>query len=168
MSSDQPNKFSGTVYLAADHAGFEMKERVRPTLESLGFSVMDLGATTLDPTDDYVSYVRTAATLVAEDPATRRAIIFAGSGQGEAIVANRIHGIRAAVYYGDAHMPQTDVDGKVLDIIESVRAHNDTNVLSLGARFLTDDSALRAIQKWLAVPFSGSERHARRIAEIDE
>lgn len=160
--------FSGTLYVAADHAGFEMKERTKHALIEYGFMVEDLGAVALNPDDDYVEFSRLAANAVAQDPNARRAIIFAGSGQGEAMVANRIRGVRAAVYYGEAHAPQTDIDGVTLDIIESSRAHNDANILSIGTRFVTYDEALRAVRRWLAVPFSGSERHVRRIKAIDE
>jgi ribose 5-phosphate isomerase B len=76
--------------------------------------------------------------------------------------------VRAIVYYGPAAHPQTDAGGKVLDIIASSREHNDANVLSLGARFLTEDEAKDAVKRWLETPFSGEERHARRVRMIDE
>lgn len=160
--------FSGTLYVAADHAGFEMKERMKHALVEYGFIVEDVGAVELNSDDDYVEFSRLAAQAVAQDPTSRRAVIFAGSGQGEAMVANRVRGVRAAVYYGDAHAPQTDMDGVTLDIVESARAHNDANILSIGTRFVTYDGALRAVRRWLATPFSGSERHVRRIHAIDE
>lgn len=159
--------FSGTLYVAADHAGFEMKERMKVALIEYGFTVEDLGALTLNPDDDYVQYSRAVAERVAQDPEHSRGIIFSGSGQAEAMVANRVRGVRAAVYYGEALAPQTDVEGVTLDIIESTRAHNDANILSLGSRFVTYDVALRAVRRWLATPFSGSERHIRRIKAID-
>lgn len=159
--------FSGTLYVAADHAGFEMKERMKVALTEYGFTVEDLGAPTLDVEDDYVTYSRAAAQRVAEDSQHRRALIFSGSGQAEAITANRVKGVRAAVYYGDARTPQTDIEGVTLDIIESTRAHNDANILSIGSRFVSYDEALRAVRRWLATPFSNSERHVRRIKAID-
>lgn len=160
--------FSGTLYVAADHAGFPMKERMKPALIELGFTVEDVGADILDLEDDYVEYSRAAAKKVAADPVHTRALIFGGSGQGEAMVANRFKGVRAAVYYGEALTPQTDVDGVTLDIIASARAHNDANILSIGSRFVSYDECLRAARRWLVAPFSGSERHVRRIKKIDE
>ena len=160
--------FSGTLYVAGDHAGFQMKERMKQALTEFGFVIEDVGAHSLDTEDDYVLYARAVATRIAEDPEHRRALIFAASGQGEAMVANRVKGVRAAVYYGDAAHPQEDATGVTLDIVESVRAHNDANILSVGARFVTYDEALRAVRRWLAVPFSGAERHLRRIKAIDE
>lgn len=159
--------FSGTLYVAADHAGFPMKERMQKALAEYGFTIEDLGAHELDENDDYVEYSRRAAVRVAEDPTKRRALIFSGSGQAEAMTANRIKGVRAAVFYGEARTPQTDVEGVTLDIIESSRAHNDANILSIGSRFVSYDEALRAVRRWLATPFSGAERHARRIKAID-
>lgn len=160
--------FSGTLYLAADHAGFETKERIKHELITLGFTVEDLGAVVCDPDDDYVDYSRAVAEKVARDPEHARGLIFSASGQGEAMVANRVKGVRAAVYYGDAVHPQEDTTGVTLDIVESSRAHNDANVLSVGSRFATYDETVRAVRRWLAVPFSGAERHVRRIRAIDE
>lgn len=160
--------FSGTLYVAADHAGFEMKEKMKTDLSQLGFAVVDLGASAFDADDDYVVYSRAAAQKIAADPTHTRALIFSGSGQAEAMTANRLKGVRAAVYYGEAVHPQKDIDGVTLDIVESVRTHNDANILSIGSRFVTYDEALRAVRRWLAVPFSGAERHVRRIRAIDE
>ena len=93
--------------------------------------------------------------------------VFGGSGQGEAMVANRFKGVRCALYYGAPSREQTDMVGKQLDMLASTREHNDANALSLGARFLTNDEAKDALKKWLARPFSGEERHKRRIEKID-
>jgi ribose 5-phosphate isomerase B len=81
--------------------------------------------------------------------------------------ANRFKGVRAAVYYGPIFLMQTDAGGKVLDLIASTRQHNNANVLSLGARFMNEDEAKKAVQLWLATPFLGEERHVRRIKKID-
>ncbi len=89
------------------------------------------------------------------------------SGQGEAMAANRVSGVRAAVYYGDDFGAQTDTQGNILNLLQSVRAHNDANVLSLGARFVTENAARRALQIFLDTPFSGEAHHARRIAKLD-
>ena len=83
------------------------------------------------------------------------------------MAANRVKGIRAAVYYGDSFAEQTDESGNILNLIQSVRAHNNANILSLGARFLSDEAARNAVKLFLDTPFSGDERHVRRIAKLD-
>src|SRR3989344_220542 len=143
------------VHLAADHAGFELKEKIKQFLGGLGYEVQDHGAFELDVQDDYPDFVREAAEAVAKDPESR-GIVLGGSGQGEAMVANRAKGVRAAVYYGGSE-----------DIIKLSREHNDANVLSLGARFISGQEALDMIKLWLDTVFSGDERHKRRIRKID-
>lgn len=159
------------VYFAADHAGFELKNRLLEYVRGeLGFEVEDCGAYELDPADDYPAIIAVAARSLSEDAANdleSRAIILGGSGQGEAMAANRFAGVRAAVYYGEPPHPQTDASGKVLDILASSREHNNANALSLGARFLSEDEAKRAVAEWLQTPFSGDARHARRIGGLD-
>ncbi len=124
--------------------------------EKLGHTVEDCGAHTLDESDDYPDFVAAAARRVAAAPNETRGIVLGGSGQGEAMVANRSAGVRAAVYYGGS-----------LDIVRLSREHNDANVLSLGARFLTPEEAQEAVRLWLATPFPGDARHVRRIQKID-
>ncbi|MCA9366314.1 RpiB/LacA/LacB family sugar-phosphate isomerase [Candidatus Kaiserbacteria bacterium] len=158
-----------TIYIATDHSGFELKEILREFLSSeLGYTVEDCGAVSLDSTDDYPDFVHAAAAAVAEDPGTRRGIVIGASGQGEAMVANRYAGVRAAVYYGAPAKEQTDATGATLDMIESTRQHNDANVLSLGARFLEITAAKEAVRKWLETSFTAEERHVRRIQKIEE
>lgn len=156
------------VVFAADHAGFPLKEKLKPFVESLGYEVEDVGAHELNSTDDYVPFMKAAAAKVSADPENVKAITVGASGQGEALVPNRFKNVRAIVYYGPAAHPQTDAGGKMLDIIASSREHNDANVLSLGARFLSEDEAKDAVKRWLETPFSGEERHARRVRMIDE
>jgi ribose 5-phosphate isomerase B len=160
------------VYFAADHAGFETKNRlVEFVRDDLGFDVEDCGAHRDDPQDDYPELIASAARKLAEDVAAgrdSRAIVAGGSGQGEAIVANRFKGVRCALYYGDPGSEQVDASGKRLDILASTREHNDANALSLGLRFLSLDQAKAAVARWLAAPFPGDERHARRIGQIDQ
>jgi ribose 5-phosphate isomerase B len=159
-----------TVYLAADHGGFDLKEKLKPFILSLGYTVEDCGAYTMDMNDDYPVFIQAAARKVAQDVAEKkdsRAIVIGGSGEGEAFAANRIKGVRAVVYYGEPKRNQTDADGKSIDIITSTRDHNDSNVLSLGGRFLTEEEAKAAVKRWLETPFSGAERHARRHRIID-
>lgn len=149
-----------TIYLATDHAGFELKEAVKSHLEENSeYEVYDCGALTLEPGDDYPDYMARAAQKVQYDaehePST--AIIFGGSGVGEAIVANRFAHVRGVVYAGGP-----------LDVIKVSREHNDTNVLSIGARFVTENEAKQAVDLFLMTPFSHAERHADRIIQIEE
>jgi len=160
------------VYFASDHAGFEIKnELVRFVRDQLGCDVEDCGARVHDPQDDYPGIVAVAASRLAADVAAgkdSRAIVAGASGQGEAIVANRFKGVRCALYYGDPGIAQVDAAGRRLDILASTREHNNANALSLGLRFLTLDQAKAAVAHWLAAPFPGDPRHARRIAQIDQ
>ena len=155
------------VYFAADHGGFPLKEILKPYVQSLGYEVEDVGAFALDMNDDYPVFIMAAARKVAADPGSR-GIVIGGSGQGEAFAANRIKGVRAVVYYGEPARKQIDADGKELDMITSTREHNDSNILSLAGRFLTEDEAKVAVEKWLREPHDGSERHARRHRMLDE
>ncbi len=142
------------VYLATDHAGFELKEKIREFLQREGYQVKDCGAYSLDPNDDYPDFISKAAEAVSKNP-EEKAIILGGSGQGEAIVANKFPNVRCAVYYGgQSEMPKI------------TREHNDSNVLSLGARFLTEEEACSAVKLFLDIPFSNEERHIRRINKI--
>jgi ribose 5-phosphate isomerase B len=146
-----------TIILAADHAGFELKEAIKSFLQAKKVDVLDVGAHALVPEDDYPGYMAAAAIKVASDPSgDTRAVIIGGSGQGEAIVANRFPGVRAAVYYGGPD-----------ELIKLSREHNDANVLSLGARFITEEQANKVVELWLNTKFSGDERHKRRIEQID-
>lgn len=155
------------IVFAADHAGFPLKEILKPFVASLGYEIEDVGAHVLDNADDYVPFMKAAAKKVSADPENTRGITIGASGQGEALVPNRYKGVRAIVYYGPAAHPQIDAEGKTLDVISSSREHNDANVLSLGSRFLTETEAKDAVKKWLETPFGGGERHARRIKMID-
>lgn len=149
-----------TIHIGGDHAGFDMKEEIIRFLEQRHYEVVDHGAYELDPEDDYPDFILPVAIAVAEDPMSK-GIILGGSGQGEAIVANRVTGIRAVVFYGEPV-------GSDESIIELSRQHNNANVLSLGARFLSDEEAIEAVDQWLDTAFSQEERHARRIQKIDQ
>ncbi len=146
------------IFLATDHAGFEMKEALAAFLGSdLGHEVVDLGAKAFDPLDDYPDFILLAAREVSRDPKGAFGIVLGGSGEGEAMVANRLPNVRCTVYYGGP-----------LDIIRLSREHNDANMLSLGARLLSIDEAKRAVKLWLDTKFSGDERHVRRIKKIEK
>ena len=142
------------IYLATDHAGFELKNFLKEYLISKGYNVEDCGAYKYDPLDDYPDFIIPAAEKVANQP-NSRGIIIGGSGQGEAMAANRIQGVRAAVYY----------DGPI-DIVKLSRLHNNANILSLGARFLSVERATEILNIWLAEKFEG-ERHENRINKLD-
>ena len=160
------------IYFAADHAGFETKNAIVAFVrDELRHDVEDCGALSNDPTDDYPAIIAVAAGKLSADAHAgkdSRAIVAGASGQGEAMVANRFKGVRCALYYGEAGRTQTDVRGKKLDILASTREHNDANALSLGLRFLSVEEAKDAVRRWLSAPFSGEERHVRRIKQIDE
>jgi ribose 5-phosphate isomerase B len=161
------------IVVASDHAGFALKEALKPFIESLGHEVEDKGAFTLDENDDYVPFIQAAAKAVSADPENVRGVVLGGSGMGEAMVSNRFKGVRCAVFYTPALPPgAADVEGRTssdpLEILKLTREHNDANMLSLGARFLTRKQAQEAVEKFLKTPFSGAERHARRVRMIDE
>ena len=158
--------------LAADHTGVEQLKELQSYLESLGHNCTNLGPKTLTPDDDYPDFVVPAARAVASGDC-QKAIVLGGDGQGEAMSANRIQGVRCAVFYGPA-VPKgvVDAEGRIshdpYEIIRLTRAHNDANVLSLGARFLSLEQMKQVIKLWLDTPFSDAPRHVRRIAKLDQ
>lgn len=154
------------IFLASDHAGFALKESLQPFLASLGHEVVDCGALALDDADDYPDLVLPCAQKVKDTPGSL-GIIFGASGQGEAMMANRVRGIRCAVYYGPASGAQKDAEGRELGLIASVREHNDANMLSLGARFITEEEAKIVVTSFLNTEFIEGERHVRRIQKLD-
>jgi ribose 5-phosphate isomerase B len=147
------------IYIGSDHAGFELKGKLIPFLQELGYEVEDKGAFTYDAQDDYPDFIIPVAQAVANDPERSRGVVLGGSGQGEAICANRFKGVRTFEYYAPSR-------GEV-NIVEDSRSHNDANIISLGARFLEANEAMEAVKLWLETPFSGDERHVRRIAKLD-
>lgn len=144
------------IFIGADHAGFELKEHIKKYLQKSGFRVEDKGAFKFDGKDDYPDFIVPVAKAVAKDK-NSVGIILGGSGQGEAIAANKVKGIRAALYYGSS-----------LEIVKLSRAHNDANMLSLGARFLKKEEAIEVVKIWLNTDFSKEPRHIRRIKKIDK
>lgn len=154
------------IYLATDHAGFELKNTLKDYLMSLGHEVVDKGPFKYDKSDDYPDFIRPAAEAVADDQESF-GIILGGSGQGEAMCANRVRGVRAAVYYGTLGT-QTDISGTTIDMITSVRQHNNANILSIGARFLSENEVKTAVKKFIETPFLEEERHLRRINKLDK
>ena len=142
------------IHIATDHAGLELKNAIRDYLKEKDHDVTDHGAHKFDVQDDYPDFILPCSRAVAADPESR-GIILGGSGQGEAMAANRIKGVRAAVYYGSER-----------EIARLSREHNNANVLSLGARFISEQEIYDIIETWLDEPFEGG-RHQRRIDKLD-
>lgn len=142
------------IYLATDHAGFELKEEIKAYLQDHNYEVEDCGALTYDQTDDYPDLIVVAAQRVAND-LTSKGIVFGKSGAGEAIVANKVNGIRAILGFSE-------------DNVLLAREHNDANVLSLGSGFVSPDLGKKLVQLFLDTPFTAEERHKRRIQKIAE
>ncbi len=142
------------LFIASDHAGFELKGKLIEFLRGQGRDVEDVGPSIYSEGDDYPDTIAPLAQKVAQNKGSL-GIAIGGSGQGEAIVCNRVAGVRAAVYYGG------DVS-----VVPTAREHNDANVLSLGARFVSLDEAQHAVELFLTTPFPADERHIRRIAKL--
>ena len=143
------------IHIATDHAGLELKEKVKSYLSKLDYEVVDHGAYEYDALDDYPDFIFPCAEAVSNDP-NSKGIILGGSGQGEAMAANRVKGVRAAVFYNGPD-----------EIIKLSRQHNDANILSLGARFMSDKEMYKIIELWLSTDFE-SGRHKIRIEKLDE
>jgi ribose 5-phosphate isomerase B len=143
------------IYLGSDHRGFHLKEVIKKILENYNYNVVDLGNSFYDPNDDYPDFIFPVAYQVADAPDANRGIVFGATGQGEAMAANKVKGIRAAVFYGGSE-----------EIIRLSREHNNANILSLGADFLSDQEAQKAVLLWLSVNFSAEARHQRRLEKI--
>jgi ribose 5-phosphate isomerase B len=146
------------VHIGTDHAGLEFSQRLQQHLREAGHEVVDHGPTSYDPLDDYPSFcINTALAVVKDQEAglLTLGVIFGGSGNGEQIAANKVAGIRAALVWN-------------LDTAVLAREHNDANVIAIGARQHSLAFAIALIDAFLAEPFSGEERHARRIAQLAE
>lgn len=144
------------VYLGADHAGFQLKETVMAHLSKMGHDVEDVGDKQLDPQDDYPHFAYALTTKVlGDDSDDARGILLCGSGQGMCIAANRVRGIRASLCWNE-------------EVARETRTDNDSNVLCVPARLLSEEESLRIIDTWLDTAFSGASRHVRRIHEIEE
>jgi len=159
------------VYLGTDHAGFELKEKIKSYLLQRGFEVEDCGAFEFDKDDDYPDFIARVADKVSEDPENSRGIIFGGSGQAETITANKFKGVRCVLFYAAcAPAKEADVTGRtstdLYEMINLTREHNNANMLSLGSRFITEKEAIKAIALWLESPFTANKRHVRRIEKI--
>ncbi len=170
------------IFIASDHAGFELKSILIQSLSDIGHTVIDCGSYAYHESDDYPPYIAKAARSVSEAESVRiaqfedssdlsadsfeqnrtqnetRGIVIGGSGTGEAIVANKYPHVRCAICYGG---------DSSFEIVKLSREHNNANMLSLGARFLAHDQALELVLEWLNTPFTEDERHVRRLHEVD-
>jgi ribose 5-phosphate isomerase B len=142
------------VYLGADHAGYELKVHLASYLTTQGYEVVDVGASSFDPEDDYPVYCVHVGSLVVSDPGSL-GVVIGGSGNGEQIAANKVEGVRAALAWR-------------VEIAQLARQHNDANVVAIGSRQHSDDEATELVLEFLRTPFSGDERHVRRIGLISD
>lgn len=142
------------IYLATDHAAFELKEFVKSALTEGGYEVEDCGALTFDPHDDYPDIIKIAARKVANDEGSF-GVVFGKSGTGEAIVANKIKGIRAVIAFNEEN-------------VRLAREHNNANVISIGSEFATNEQAVSLVRLFVNTQFSSEERHHRRVDKITQ
>jgi len=160
------------IAVTTDHAGFEALGELKAYLQSLGHEYVDYGPKSLDTNDDYPDFMFPAAKAVANGEC-EVGVILGGSGQGEAMAANRVKGVRCALFYGPVVAKVAiDAEGNLsndpYEILKLSRKHNHANVLSLSSRFLGLDEMKKAIETWLATPYDGAERHDRRVRKLDE
>ncbi|MGK0716527.1 ribose-5-phosphate isomerase [Leucobacter sp. W1153] len=146
------------IHIATDHAGLELSQQLQGHLRGLGHEVIDHGPEEFDALDDYPSFCINAALGVARDERAGTetlGVVFGGSGNGEQMAANKVEGIRAALVWNES-------------TAALAREHNNANVISIGARQHSVEEAIRLIEIFIATPFSGDERHVRRIAQLGE
>ena len=143
------------VYIGADHGGLNLKEKAKHKLAEWGFDVEDMGAKTLDPDDDYPEFAYAVAKKVSENLSASRGILLCRSGVGMDIVANKVKGIRSAQVFNE-------------EMAKKSREHEDANVLTIATDYLPEENVLFILKIWLETPFSGDERHVRRLKQIEE
>jgi ribose 5-phosphate isomerase B len=159
------------IAVATDHAGFEAMKSLIEWLESEGHECRDFGPSALDPEDDYPDFITPAAKAVASGEC-EAGVIMGGSGQGEAMAANRVKGVRCALFYSPATAKSAvDAEGHTSDdpyeILRLSRQHNHANVLSLSGRFLDLEEMKQAVRVWLSTPYDEAGRHVRRVNKLD-
>lgn len=142
------------VYLGADHGGYELKERIKSWLQEWEYAFEDMGATRFDPSDDYPDFIIPVARQVSSEKGSL-GVVLGRSGSGEAIAANKVRGVRAAVCLNE-------------EMAKKAREKNNANVLSLGGDLVDEAVAKRIVKVFLETPFSKEERHKRRLGKIDE
>jgi len=151
------------IYIGTDHAGYVLKEALVKSLKEQGYDVVDMGAFKYDEEDDYPDFVIPVARAISADPEGSKGIILGGTGEGEAIAANKFPHVRAIVDYGKS----TPVVENESNIVVRSRQHNDANILSLGARYFTEEDMMENVNLWLNTPFGEEDKHIRRLAKID-
>lgn len=157
------------IYIASDHAGYEMKNQLKLYLSNLGHEINDLGANKYDENDDYPDYAKSLSDSVIKSDGL--GILICGTGEGEIMAANRNFGIRCALFYGEA-LPKTQIDIKgsestdTYEIVKLSRSHNNANVLALASRFIDIEQAKKATELFIETPFSNEERHIRRLSKF--
>lgn len=159
------------IALATDHAGFEQLRDLQEYLESLGYECVNYGPTRLNVTDDYPDFVFQAASAVAKHECDK-GVIMGRSGQGEAMAANRFKGVRCGVFYGPAVVGRIiDANGRIsnspYEIVKLVREHEDSNMISIAASFVSVADIKQVTKLWLETPFTNEPRHVRRIDKLD-
>jgi len=152
------------IFVGSDHAGFGLKEKLIPYLKELGYEVEDKGASEYKEDDDYPDFVIPVAREVSKNPNGVRGIVIGGSGQGEGMAANKFSDVRATVFYGERQCIVTEEHESIIKIS---RADNDANILSLGARFITEEEMRFAVKEWLDTPFKDTDKYKRRIIKMD-
>jgi len=152
------------IYLGGDHAGFELKEKVKEFLKQEGYKVEDCGAYEFDKDDDYPDFIRPVAEAVVNDKGSM-GIILGKSGQGEAMCANRVPRARAGVFYSEALALDPNSEDS-FEMIKLLREHNDANILSLSSHFLSEDQIKFAVELFLKTEFKNEERYTRRIKKL--
>ncbi len=142
------------IYLATDHAAYELKEYIKKGLSAGGYEIEDCGAHSFDPNDDYPDIIKIAAQKVAAESGSY-GVVFGKSGTGEAIVANKIKGVRAVIAFNEEN-------------VRLSREHNNCNVISIGSQFVTNEQAVQLIRLFVNTKFSDEERHQRRVDKISQ
>lgn len=160
------------IALSTDHAGFEQLVHLSTFLTNAGHQCVNFGPAQFTPDDDYPDFIMPAAQAVASGECSM-GVIMGGSGQGEAMVANRVTGIRCAVYYGPASATgsinqQGDQAADSYEVVRLSRLHNDANMLSIAARFVSSSEIEKVVPLWLETKFSNDPKHLRRIQKIDQ
>lgn len=164
-----------TILIACDHAGFGLKQELATFLRDMNYEVKDFGAHEFNAEDDYADFIVPLAREISESGGMKTGIVIGGSGQGEAMVANRFRHVRAMVFNGQYRSTDEKAGEKIgADLgraipleVKTAREHNDANILSLGGRFISESDAKSAVKTFLTTPFSEDERHVRRLKKID-
>ncbi|MFZ2484633.1 MAG: RpiB/LacA/LacB family sugar-phosphate isomerase [Minisyncoccia bacterium] len=153
------------IFVGSDHAGFGLKEKLISFLTELGHEVVDKGAFDYNEEDDYPDFIIPVAREVSMHPNEVRGIVLGGSGQGEGMAANKFRNVRATVYYGQGKCVVEAEESE--SIIKISRADNDANILSLGARFITEEEMKEVVKEWLETAFKDTEKYKRRITKME-